>query len=179
MYCNMEDKPQCCGFPASDQGITVKMAHRSHVEQPFPSPDGEVRAQKREILWPSLHSKQVAKPELDFRLFIKQFVVLGGGEQFHGPRHARQTLYRWATRTTQTQTRTKAQESHLRTETPYTETRSQLRGFCHGCGYQPDTPGKRALLRGIAAVRLACGQLCEVFPWLLVDVEGPRSLIPV
>lgn len=66
-----------------------------------------------------------------------------------------------------TETRTKAQESHLRTDTPldrYTETGSQLRGFCDGCGYQPDTPGKRALLGGIAAVRLACGQLCEVFP---------------
>lgn len=63
-----------------------------------------------------------------------------------------------------TGTRTKAQESHLRTDTPYTETRSQLRGFCDGCGYQPDTPGKRALLGGIAAIRLACGQVCEVFP---------------
>lgn len=75
------------GFPLQIRGLEPKGTERPW--RPALS-NGEAEAQKGEILWPSLHSKQEAKPEIELGLFIYQFPVLGIKL---GPRHARQALY--------------------------------------------------------------------------------------
>lgn len=152
------------------------MAHRGHVDQPFPSPNGEVIAQKGEILWPSLHSKQVAKPGLEFGLFIYKFVVLGIKPM--APCMPGKLSIHWATWTTQTQTPydRKVTWGQL---TLKLEVNGGGGAFVMGVGISLIHMGREPLNWGISAIRLACGQFCELFSWLLVHVEGPRSLSPV
>lgn len=191
MRCNMEDKPQCCGFPASDQGVRIKMAHSGHVEQPFASPDGEVRAQKGEILWLSLHSKQVAKPELEFGLFIYQFVVLGGGIKSMAPGMlGKLSLAELHGRSKQKRPTTGRGRKHRKVtwgQLPLTlKLEVNWGGFCDGCGYQPDTPVKRAPswrncshqiglwagLWGISLIASRCRRASLTYPCIKLYIYG-------